>query len=197
VAVLANAKHERFAQGIAKGKTQADAYIAAGYKATQSTANSNGARLMANASVKARVEEIKVKAAAFAERGGKPAPMGRPSQYDPKYCQEIEDFMRKGFSATAFAGYIGVSFTTIQNWCKEYPDFLASYERGQAKRALEWEVYGLRNAKDGVGNAPMIKFGLYNAARAEWSNPEAKAPGDGGAGGNKFILNGGFDETPQ
>lgn len=194
MAVLQNVKHEKFAQGMAKGKSQAEAYLDAGYKATPSAANTCGYRLFKNASVKARVDEIKGKAAAFAERGGKPAPMGRPSQYDPKYCDGIETFMRKGFTATAYAGYIGVSYTTLQNWCQEYPDFLAAYERAKAKRALEWEILGLKNAKDGVGGAPIIKFGLYNSARHEWASPESKTEGDGAGTGNTFIFNGGYQD---
>ena len=195
MAVLDNTQHERFAQAIAKGKTQTDAYLAAGYKTTTKAAKANAARLIANDAVKARINEIKAKAAAFAERGEKPAPVGRPSKYDPKYCEGIEDFMRKGFSATAYAGYIGVCRDTISEWCNVYPEFSASMERGKAKRGLEWEIMALKSAKENKGSAQMIKFGLMNVAPEDWSATIQK-PGSESEGGNgdTYIFQGGFPD---
>lgn len=56
---LKNARHEKFAQELAKGKSQVDAYAAAGFKPNRSHA----ARLVANGNISARVEELKEKAA--------------------------------------------------------------------------------------------------------------------------------------
>lgn len=56
---LKNARHERFAQELAKGKSQVEAYEAAGYKPDRGAAT----RLSAKVSVQARVEELKEKAA--------------------------------------------------------------------------------------------------------------------------------------
>lgn len=56
---LKNARHERFAQELAKGKSQVEAYAEAGYKPNESHAS----RLVGNGKVSARVEELKAKAA--------------------------------------------------------------------------------------------------------------------------------------
>lgn len=56
---LKNARHERFAQELAKGKSQLDAYVAADYKPNESHAS----RLVANGKVAERVAELKAKAA--------------------------------------------------------------------------------------------------------------------------------------
>jgi phage terminase small subunit len=56
---LKNARHERFAQELAKGKSQVDAYEAAGYRPHDSAA----ARLFGNVRVAARLDELKVRAA--------------------------------------------------------------------------------------------------------------------------------------
>lgn len=56
---LKNARHERFAQELAKGKSQIDAYEAAGYKPDRGAAT----RLSANVSVQDRAAELKGKAA--------------------------------------------------------------------------------------------------------------------------------------
>jgi len=63
VAVLQNIRHERFAQAIGQGKSQADAYVEAGYKAIPVTAKVNGCKLLTNANIKARVKEIQERAA--------------------------------------------------------------------------------------------------------------------------------------
>lgn len=56
---LKNAKHERFAQELAKGKNQADAYAEAGYAPSEPHAS----RLASNGKVAARVAEIQERAA--------------------------------------------------------------------------------------------------------------------------------------
>ena len=60
---LANAKHERFAQEIAKGKTQSEAYVLAGYKPSVA----NASTLRTNQKVGARIAEIQGRAAVRAE----------------------------------------------------------------------------------------------------------------------------------
>jgi phage terminase small subunit len=61
--VLRNAKHEKFAQAIANGKTADEAYVAAGYTFNRG----NAARLKANESIRKRSEEIKGRVAEKAE----------------------------------------------------------------------------------------------------------------------------------
>jgi len=53
--VLKNARHEKFAQGLASGKTADEAYEQAGFKPNRG----NASRLKANESILHRVEEIK------------------------------------------------------------------------------------------------------------------------------------------
>lgn len=56
---LSNAKHELFAQALAKGKSQAEAYAAAGYAPSEP----NASRLTSNDKVKARLAELQERAA--------------------------------------------------------------------------------------------------------------------------------------
>lgn len=58
---LKNARHERFAQELAKGAAQSQAYKLAGYSATGNSAEVNAARLLRNDQVAARVEHLKAK----------------------------------------------------------------------------------------------------------------------------------------
>lgn len=60
---LDNPKHERFAQELAKGKSQADAYADAGYSPSEPHAS----RLASNGKVASRVREIQDRAAVRTE----------------------------------------------------------------------------------------------------------------------------------
>lgn len=79
-------------------------------------------------------------------------PGGRPTSYDPKYCQELIDFMAQGYSYEAFAGKIGVSSKTLYNWEKDHPEFLQAKSEAFDQSRLFWEtaaIKGLWNDKDG------------------------------------------------
>ena len=54
MSVLKNPKWERFAQELAKGKSQAEAYVDAGYAGHESSA----CRLQSNAKIQARIDEL-------------------------------------------------------------------------------------------------------------------------------------------
>lgn len=60
---LSNARHEAFAQGVAKGLSASEAYIAAGYKESRSAAS----RLSANVNIEARIAELVGRGAEKAE----------------------------------------------------------------------------------------------------------------------------------
>lgn len=66
---------------------------------------------------------------------------GRPTDYDPKYCQMIIEYFEKPLAQrvnnkveandlpqlTAFARSIGVSRGTLFNWKNQFPEFLDAY----------------------------------------------------------------------
>lgn len=61
--MLPNIRHERFAQGIAKGLPATQAYIQAGYKARGKSAGNAASRLLENVGVKSRLAELAKKLA--------------------------------------------------------------------------------------------------------------------------------------
>lgn len=63
MAAIKNARHEAFAQALAKGKTSDEAYVIAGYTENRG----NAARLKANEHILSRVAELSEKAAERAE----------------------------------------------------------------------------------------------------------------------------------
>ena len=101
--------------------------------------------------------------------GGRKA--GRPTKYDPIYCDMVEEEMAGGLSLTAFAGIIGVARSTINEWMAANPDFSEAVNRAKAKRLLQWERKALKVADNGGtgGQSTIIIFGLKNMGGDEWT----------------------------
>jgi len=59
-------------------------------------------------------------------------PAGQPTKYKKKYCDEIVEYMAQGYSATAFAGKIGVCADTIQEWTNSHKEFSLARRKGVA-----------------------------------------------------------------
>jgi hypothetical protein len=100
-------------------------------------------------------------------------PGGRPTKYDPAYCEEMIDFMGQGYSLTAWAGQIGVSRATVNNWAEANPEFLEALHVAKAKRLMFWEQTAINVAAKGTGGpgaASVITFGLKNMGGDEWSD---------------------------
>lgn len=111
-------------------------------------------------------------------------PGGRPSKYDPAYCDDVQAFMDQGYSLTAFAGYIGVARSTINVWMEQNPEFSEAVSRAKAKRAMWWETCLRTIAKEGggPGSATAAVFGIKNAAPEDFKDKqehEHAGPGGG------------------
>jgi len=94
-------------------------------------------------------------------------PVGRPSKYDPVYCQKVIEAGEQGLSLTAFAGMIGVCKATIDTWRAEHPEFLGACKVHQAARTLFLERGMLGEAVTGPYVNARV-FALKNAAPDEW-----------------------------
>lgn len=93
---------------------------------------------------------------------------GRPTLYDPAYCDVAEAFLADGYSVAALAGHLRVCVTTVKNWVITHPDFAASVKVGQAGAVYWWEKANRNLAMTGEGNATACVFGLKNRASDEW-----------------------------
>jgi len=98
---------------------------------------------------------------------------GRPTDYDPSYCDEAISFLADGYSLAAFAGHIGVTRQTVYNWTEQHPEFFDAVKTGQASAVLWWEKANRNLALTGEGNATAIVFGLKNRASDEWRDVKA------------------------
>lgn len=110
-------------------------------------------------------------AAAFLERA---KVNGRPTKYDPKYCDEVIEVMRAGFSLTAFCGIIQVLPQTVANWRKTYPEFDEACQLAKTARLIHWEESSIKVGRGagGPGAAPMVQFALRNLSADEYPDKQ-------------------------
>lgn len=95
---------------------------------------------------------------------------GRPTTYDPAYCDQVIEFMGKGFSLTAFAGYITCARSTINEWMAANPEFSEAVKIGQAKRTMKLEGT-LLDGETGPKVTAHI-FALKNADPEGWRDKQ-------------------------
>jgi hypothetical protein len=93
---------------------------------------------------------------------------GRPSKYDPSYCDLVVEHMKDGSSLTSFAAEIDVARSTINEWMDAHPEFSEACARAKAKCAAWWEKTNRTLASTGVGNQGACKLGLTNMAPDDW-----------------------------
>ena len=67
---------------------------------------------------------------------------GRPSEYDPDYCQKVIELGETGASIAEMAYEIGVVKQTLHNWAATFPDFLDAFTRGKLASQVWWERKG-------------------------------------------------------
>ena len=106
--------------------------------------------------------------AAFSTGAEPKPPVGRPSKYDPSYCDSAEACRAVGFSVAARAGELSVVKSTVYEWMDAHAEFSDAVKRGQAKATLWWERRNIEFSRTGEGNATSIIFGLKNRASDEW-----------------------------
>lgn len=113
-----------------------------------------------------------------------PNPIGRPTKYDPKYCQEIIEYFsiepnyekqypkmgkfgptieyktvaNKMPALHRFAHSIGVCHDTLLEWVKIYPDFSVALKK--AKELQKWFL--IENGLNKIYDASFAKFVATN-----------------------------------
>jgi len=89
-------------------------------------------------------------------------PAGRPTKYDPKYCDEIIEFMKDGRSIVAFAAHIEVADVTLYEWKKVHPEFSRAIKVAMAKCQSWWEDQGRMGLHTGRGEGFSQSAWIFN-----------------------------------
>lgn len=106
---------------------------------------------------------------------------GRPSKYDPKYCNEVIDHMKQGYSLESFGGRIGVCKATIYEWRDAHQEFSDAIKEAQTACQYFWEhnlVQTIHSPKEmnatTVYFALKCRFGYKETQAVEHSGPDGK-----------------------
>lgn len=130
-------------------------------------------------------------------------PAGRPSSYDPSYCDLVIELGKNGYSVVEMAAHIGVARGTLEaNWTAENPEFLASFTQARLHSQAWWEAIGRDNLimPQGSGTFQASVWSRSMAARfpADWrESNKTELVGNGGepliptAIELKFVKSGG------
>lgn len=97
---------------------------------------------------------------------------GRPSKYDPDFCERVVTFCSDGSSLTSFAAKIGVARRTLAGWAEQHDDFAEALDIAKAAACAWWEERARKvgDGDGGPGAASMIQFALKNLAPADFSD---------------------------
>ncbi len=98
------------------------------------------------------------------------SPIGRPTEYDPKMCQDAVAFGKLGYSKTAIAAKLGISRQTLYSWVKQHPEFLDAMEKAVEESQIYWEDT-LRLTARGLlekANATATIFALKSQFQQDW-----------------------------
>jgi hypothetical protein len=66
-------------------------------------------------------------------------PVGRPSKYDPSFCEKIVALGKLGKSKAQIASELGVVRQTLDNWAAEHPEMIPALREAQEYSLAWWE----------------------------------------------------------
>ena len=66
-------------------------------------------------------------------------PVGRPSLYDPSFCDEVVELGRKGKSVEQIASILNVSLRTMYSWRDAHEEFLHALDDAKTYEQAWWE----------------------------------------------------------
>lgn len=107
-------------------------------------------------------------------------PGGRPTKYDPSFCEKVIEFMRQGDSKEAVAGRLEIAKDTLYRWAKEHEEFSDAIKRGETLSQVFWEDMGKDMVLSGQGSASSWIFNMKN--RFSWRD-KSETEITGAAGG--------------
>ena len=98
-----------------------------------------------------------------------PAPVGRPTEYKPEYCEVVVEKQAQGWSLAEFAAHVGVSRPTVDNWGAAYPEFLEALSRAKAAEQSWWERAGREGMFADKFNAAVWKKSVEARFREDYT----------------------------
>jgi|GEM_PF-1893280 len=94
---------------------------------------------------------------------------GRPTKYDPAYCELVVEFGREGASKAQMAAAIGVARETLDTWITAHPEFAEAMRLALTHAQSWWEARGREGMMAGKEfNAAAWIFAMKNRFRHDY-----------------------------
>lgn len=97
-----------------------------------------------------------------------PRRVGRPTDYDPAFCERVVELGKEGYSRAMIAGELGVVRQTLHDWASRHPEFLDAMMRAKEFSLAWWETQGLRGIWSRDFNANAYKLQMMNRFPDDW-----------------------------
>lgn len=94
--------------------------------------------------------------------------IGRPSKYDPSYCDLVLDLGAEGKSRAQIAASLGVSRDTIHEWSRVHREFSDALRKAKDLELAWWESAGQMNMTRQGFNATAFIFQMKNRFRDDY-----------------------------
>lgn len=115
-----------------------------------------------------------------------PAPVGRPSTYDPAYCERVIEMGRDGEGPAAYSAEFGIDRATLYKWAETYPEFRTALSRAKQLEQVWWERAGRQGMQAKTFNALVWKTSMQARFREDYT--ERKSTEISGPGGEPVQI---------
>jgi hypothetical protein len=87
--------------------------------------------------------------------------IGRPTKYDPTFCEIAIELGRKGKSRESIAANLGIGWTTLNVWMESHPEFRDALDDAKVLEMDYWEELGSQHIVE-VPGGPKLNTGVWN-----------------------------------
>lgn len=94
--------------------------------------------------------------------------VGRPTDYDPSFCDRVVDLGREGYSKAMIAAELGVVRQTLDNWASRHPEFVDAITRAREFSLAWWERQGHKGIWSRDFNANAYRLQMLNRFPDDW-----------------------------
>jgi len=96
---------------------------------------------------------------------------GRPTAYDPSFCEKVIEWRRDGKSRTWMAAELGVHRQTLYEWMRVHPEFSDALTHAKQLEQKWWEDAGQQGMKQTGFNAKVWERNMLTRFRDDWQEP--------------------------
>lgn len=102
---------------------------------------------------------------------GRVKPIGRPSKYDPVFCDMVVEMGREGMSKAEMALELDIAMSTFALWEQQHEAFSEAVKRSTQLSRGWWEKQGrLKTFNDKDFNSTSYIFQMKNRFREDWAD---------------------------